>query len=86
MEIPLYGDSRASVRNDGEGMAAVEVVTYKELEAERVVAWRREELERAGYDMATAGDLAARTYVDLHLAIALVQGGCPPETAVRILL
>lgn len=67
-------------------MAALEVVTYKELEAERVVAWRREELERAGYGMAAANDLGERTDVDLHLAIALVRGGCPPETAVRILL
>lgn len=67
-------------------MAAAEVVTYKELEADRVVAWRREELERAGYDMAAAGDLAERTGVDLHLAIALVRAGCPHETAIRILL
>ena len=67
-------------------MAAAEVVTHKELEVERVVAWRREELERAGYGMAAAGDLAERTDVDLHLAIALVRGGCPTETAIRILL
>jgi hypothetical protein len=67
-------------------MAAAEVVTHKELESERVVAWRREELERVGYDMVAAGDLALRTDVDLHLAIALVRGGCPPETAIRILL
>jgi len=36
-----------------------------------------------------AGDdavvLAARTEVDLHEAIELVQRGCPPELAVRIL-
>lgn len=67
-------------------MAAAEVVTHKQMEAERVVAWRREELERAGYDMVAAGDLALRPDVDLHLAIALVRDGCPPETAVRILL
>jgi hypothetical protein len=67
-------------------MAATEVVTYKELEAERVVAWRREELERAGYDIAAAGALAERTDVDLHAAIALVRGGCPHATAIRILL
>ncbi len=67
-------------------MPAAEVATYKELEAERVVAWRQEELERAGYDMAGARELAGRTDVDLHLAIALVRGGCPPETALRILL
>ena len=67
-------------------MAAADVMTHKELEAERVVNWRRQELERAGYDHVTADRLADRTDVDLHLAIALVRGGCPPETAVRILL
>ena len=67
-------------------MAAAEVVTHKELESEQVVAWRREELERVGYDMAAARDLAQRTDVDLHLAIALGRGGCPPQTAIRILL
>ena len=67
-------------------MAAAEVVSYKELEAERVVAWRLEELERAGYDSASARDLASRGAVDLHLAIALLRDGCPAETAVRILL
>ena len=67
-------------------MAATEVVTFKELEAERVVAWRREELERAGFDIAPARELAERTEVDLHVAVALVRDGCPPETAVRILL
>jgi hypothetical protein len=67
-------------------MAAAEVVTFKELEAERVLDWRREELERAGYEIAAARTLAERTDVDLHLAVALVRDGCPPETAVRILL
>ena len=67
-------------------MPAADVATFKELEAERVVAWRQEELERAGYDIAAARKLAARPHVDLHLAIALVRGGCPPATAVRILL
>lgn len=67
-------------------MAAVGEVTYKELEAERVVAWRQEELERVGYDVAGARDLSRRSDVDLHLAIALVRDGCSPETAIRILL
>jgi hypothetical protein len=55
-------------------------------EAERVLLWREEELERVGYERETARDLAERAYVDLHLAMDLLRQGCPADTAVRILL
>jgi hypothetical protein len=55
-------------------------------EAERVLLWREEELERVGYERAAARDLAERTYVDLHLAMDLLRRGCPAETALRILV
>ena len=67
-------------------MAAAQLVSQRDTEAERVVSWRREELERAGYSAEAARELAERTYVDLHLAVSLVRGGCPPETAREILL
>jgi hypothetical protein len=51
-----------------------------------VARWRVEELERAGFDQRTAELLAAAAHVDLHKAIELVERGCPPETAARILL
>ena len=54
-------------------------------EAERVLVWRFEELERAGYDAASANELAELTDVDLHLAMELLRAGCPPGTALRIL-
>ncbi|HEY7538255.1 MAG TPA: hypothetical protein VH721_09710 [Gaiellaceae bacterium] len=57
-----------------------------ETEQERVLRWRTEELERAGYDWRSAGELAARPDVDLHRAIALIEQGCTPELALRILL
>jgi hypothetical protein len=41
---------------------------------------------RAGYAPGAAHDLAARTDVDLHLAIELLERGCPADLAVRILL
>jgi hypothetical protein len=56
-----------------------------ETEAERVVRWRAQELERAGYDGETAEELASRNDVDLHRAVALVELGCPPELAASIL-
>jgi hypothetical protein len=61
-------------------------VTIVEAENERVEQWRAEELERAGYEPATAAMLAIRTDIDLHHATYLVQHGCPPELALRILL
>ena len=57
-----------------------------ETETERIERWRREALERAGYAARAAAELALRADVDLHEAIALVERGCPPETAVKILL
>ena len=55
-------------------------------ETERVERWRAEALERAGYDTESALELAARNDVDLHQAIQLVEAGCPPDVAARILL
>jgi hypothetical protein len=57
-----------------------------ETETEKVARWRAEALERAGYDGASARELATRPEVDLHRAIALVEQGCPPEIALRILI
>jgi hypothetical protein len=67
-------------------MIGAELELEVDVEAERVFLWRSEELERAGYEASTARDLAERTYVDLHRAIALLRRGCPAETAVRILV
>ena len=62
--------------------AAHEIV---ETEPERVERWRTAELMRVGFAGDDAVALAARAEVDLHEAIELVQRGCPPELAVRIL-
>jgi hypothetical protein len=56
-----------------------------ETELDRVERWRTAELMRVGFPGDDAVALAARTDVDLHHAIELVQRGCPPELAVRIL-
>ena len=50
-------------------MSVVET-DVRETEAERVERWRAEELERAGFDACSAAQLAARSDVDLHKAIA----------------
>jgi hypothetical protein len=56
-----------------------------ETELDRVERWRTAELMRVGFPGDDAVALAARFEVDLHDAIELVQRGCPPELAVRIL-
>ena len=52
----------------------------------KILAWRREQLSRAGYSDRDAADLAEHDHVDLHAAVALVTRGCPPALAARILL
>jgi len=65
-------------------MSAVE--TYIETESERVERWRTDELLRVGFDFETAVVLAAEPGVDLHAAIDMIERGCPPDLAARILL
>jgi hypothetical protein len=60
-------------------------IQIEETEAERVVRWRSEALERAGYDPEAAAELAARSDIDLHRATAMLESGCPPELALQIL-
>jgi hypothetical protein len=67
-------------------MSAAELEIQVETEAERIERWRAEELERAGYDQTSAAELAARQDIDLHLAVDLLEHGCPVDTALRILL
>jgi hypothetical protein len=67
-------------------MTAANANVITESELDRIVRWRSEELERAGYALDGAAALAARLEVDLHEAIDLVKRGCPPDIALRILL
>jgi hypothetical protein len=82
------GDNRPGAVAEPECMSttAAELDLEFDAEAERVLLWREEELERVGYERETARHLAERAYVDLHLAMDLLRRGCPAETAVRILL
>jgi hypothetical protein len=57
-----------------------------ESEIEAVLRWRFEALARAGYDPGNALILASHVEVDLHDATRLLERGCPPETALSIVL
>ena len=49
-----------------------------------VVEWRRRRLERAGFGLEVAASFAADRRVDLHALLDLVDRGCPPHLAARI--
>ena len=50
-----------------------------------VVAWRTDQLVGAGFAVELARAVARDERFDLHAAIELVERGCPPDLAVRIL-
>ena len=66
--------------------ARIEIPSGRSTEEDRVVTWRREELERAGYDEQVAEMLSELRYVDLHLATHLLRRGCPADMALKILV
>jgi hypothetical protein len=49
------------------------------------VAWRIDCLRRAGFEREAAERLARDPAYDLHALLELVDWGCPPDLAVRIL-
>jgi hypothetical protein len=53
--------------------------------ASEIVAWRRDQLVDAGFQQELAHRLATDAAYDLHALIELVERGCPPALAVRIL-
>ena len=50
-----------------------------------VTSWRRDRLVEAGFALPIASRLAPDPRYDLHALIELVEQGCPPELALRIL-
>ena len=50
-----------------------------------VVSWRRAQLAQAGFPTLLASRLARDGRYDLHALLELVDRGCAPELAVRIL-
>ncbi len=56
-----------------------------EREASEVVAWRSDQLAASGFPRPLATSVAGDSRYDLHALIALVERGCPPYLAARIL-
>lgn len=59
--------------------------TADERAARDVVRWRREQLAASGFPLRLAARLAKDARYDLHALIELVERGCPPGLAGRIL-
>jgi hypothetical protein len=57
----------------------------QERENAEVAAWRLDQLVHSGFPETMAVQLALDGRYDLHALIELVEHGCPPRLAVRIL-
>ena len=49
------------------------------------IAWRRARLRNSGFGTALSEELSRECAVDLHALIELVERGCPPPLAARIM-
>jgi hypothetical protein len=67
-------------------MTAAQLEALEETETVDVIRWRLSQLTRSGYPLEEAVAVATRLDIDLHRASGLVDRGCPPELALRILL
>lgn len=49
-----------------------------------LIGWRRRQLSRAGFGTDLAARVAADRSMDIHALLELIDLGCPPELAARI--
>jgi hypothetical protein len=61
------------------------VETDRRREPAAVAAWRQQQLADAGFPLALAREVAHDPAYDLHALIELVERGCPPTLAARII-
>ncbi len=59
--------------------------TTTDTAVDEVVRWRREQLTGSGFSLPLAANIADDPHYDLHALIELVERGCRPDLAVRIL-
>jgi hypothetical protein len=60
-------------------------ITMRDRATDEILSWRRDQLVAGGFALPLAVELARDGRYDLHALIELVERGCPPELAVRIL-
>jgi hypothetical protein len=62
----------------------VRIELQRETEDRAIAEWRRAQLLESGFVPALAAKLADDGRYDLHALIELVERGCPPELAARV--
>ena len=83
----LLPPSHSAGKDRARGDTNIDVGTVLRADrAERaaVAAWRRRQLDEAGFPAPLAASLADDPRVDVHALIELVERGCRPDVAVRI--
>ena len=65
--------------------AVMETKTRADAAVDEVVNWRREQLASSGFAPPLAAAIAGDPRYDLHELIELVEHGCRPDLAARIL-
>ena len=74
------------MRRDDTNLNVGTVLRADRAERAAVAAWRRRQLDEAGFPARLAAPLAGDPRVDVHALIELVERGCRPEIAARIAL
>jgi hypothetical protein len=59
--------------------------SHRRDEPQEIADWRRDVLLRAGFSTRLADELAREGRIDLHDLLKLIDRGCPPDLAARIL-
>jgi hypothetical protein len=59
--------------------------TTSDATVDEVAHWRQEKLRGSGFSRELAAEIANDSSYDLHALIELVERGCSPDLAVRIL-
>jgi len=70
--------------DDGYAEAMRFLAGYDRRALDDVVAWRARRLERAGFSRSAARELARTREIDLHQLLDLIDRGCGPDLAARI--
>jgi hypothetical protein len=55
------------------------------MSGDALASWRERQLLHVGFNADLAASIAAESAIDLHALIELVERGCPPALALRIL-
>lgn len=75
----------SSATSNGRGSVSRDTRDASPLSRSPYATWRERTLVAAGFEAALAARLAVDPRLDLHAVLQLVDNGCPPHLAARIL-